>query len=217
MELADGSPPEENASAIFEQSMKAALAHIDKVNEDLNAAIEKAVDREIEAREELARIQREAEAISAVAIEKHRKEYEARVRRDIVRDVAEKLIQAAHPSEYVKRWLDIDQESINYIWKYLGFEMIDGKGANVSYQAEGRGGYVFFNWDGAVIKMYYEFGGGNTLATIDIPTEKNWEKETGFPSDKRNEILEFIAKRIIKDQANGHQYKIHDAYIQIYQ
>ena len=218
MELTnDGKPPDwEDAGEIFKKSMQDALAHLDKVNEELSAEKEKAIDAQIAAQEELQRIQREAEAISEVAMEKHRKEYEARIRRDVVRDVAQKLIHAAHPSEHVKRWLEIEQDVIDHVWMYLGFTMLDGKGANVSYTSDGRSGTVYFNWDGAVISMYYEFGGGNTLATIDIPTVDKWEKETGFPLDKRDMVLEFIAKRIIRDQANNHQYKIHDSYIQIY-
>jgi hypothetical protein len=218
MELTnDGKPLDWNqAGDIFKQSMQDALAHLDHLNEELSAEKEKAVDAQIAAQEELRRIQREAESISAAAMDKHRAEYEARMRNDILRDVAEKLIRAAHPSEHVKRWLDIEQDIIDHIWKYLGFDMLDGKGANVSYSSEGRSGKVYFNWDGAVISLYYEFGGGNTLATIDIPTAANWEKETGFPLDKRDMILEFIAKRIIRDQAHDHAYKIHDSYIRIY-
>lgn len=209
-------PDYTQAGKIFEQSMKDALAHIDKVNAELNEAKEKAIDQEIATRDELLRIQRDAETIAAASIERYHKQYEARIRTDILRDVAEKLLQAGHGSEHVKRWLDIEQDIIDHAWKRLGFEMLDGKAATVQYESQGRSGYVYFNWDGAVIRMYYEFGGGNTLATIDIPPVEKWEKETGFPLDKRDAVLAFIAKRIIRDQAQDHIFEIKDNYIRIY-
>ena len=209
-------PDDTKAGKRFEQSMRDALAHMDKVSEALNEATEKAIDQEIAAREELLRIQRDAEVIAAASMEQYREAYEARIRTDVLRDVAEKLLQAGHGSVHVKRWLDIDQEIIDHAWKYLGFEMLDGKAATVQYDSQGRSGYVYFNWDGAVIRMYYEFGGGSTLATIDIPPVDKWEKETGFPLDKRDLVLMFIANRIIRDQAQDHTFEIKDNYIRIY-
>ena len=209
-------PDHSQAGKIFEQSMKDALAHIDKVNAELAEAKEKAIDQELAARDELHRIQREAEAISAAAIEKHRKDYDARIRRDVLHEVAEKLLRAGHGSEQVKQWLDIEQDIIDHAWKYLGFEMLEGKAATVQYESSGRSGYVYFNWDGAVIRMYYEFGGGDTLATIDIPAADKWEKETGFPLNNRDSVLTFIAKRVIRDQAHDHAFEIKDNYIRIY-
>ena len=66
---------------IYRKSMEEAMANIDKVNEDLKREQEKAIDLQIEAKEEFKRIQREAHQISEVYIDKHRKEYLAQVRK----------------------------------------------------------------------------------------------------------------------------------------
>jgi hypothetical protein len=87
--------------------------------------------------------------------------------------------------------------------------------ANVYYDNKGRAGDVYFNWDGIVLKFPFEFGGGNTLAMIDVPEPDHWVAKTGIPLDQRNEVLEFIAKRVIRDQAPNHLYEITDDYINI--
>ena len=51
--------------------------------------------------------------------------------------------------------------------------------------------------------MWWEFGGGNAVAIINIPTVKNWENLTGLPLDRRDSILQFIGEHVMEDQTSG--------------
>ena len=201
---------------VFQKSMEEALAHLDKLKEDLLKAQEKAIDQEIAAKEELHRIQLNAEKHSEEFYNAHQKEYDRRIRNDTLMDVTEKLLGAGLPSQEVKRWLDVSDEVIAHAHTYLKFEKLGERMATIYFNNQGRAGDVYFNWDGIVIKFPFEFAGGNTLATIDVPTEDFWVKETGIPVEQRMMVLEFVAKRILRSQAPNHKYEIKNDSIRIY-
>ena len=201
---------------VFQKSMEEALAHLDKLKEDLLKAQEKAIDQEIAAKEELHRIQLNAEKLSQEYISAHQKEYDRRVRNDTLMEVTEKLLGAGLPSPEVKRWLDVSDEVIAHAHTYLKFQKLGDKMATIYFDNQGRAGDVYFNWDGIVIKFPFEFGGGNTLATIDVPGIEQWVRQTGIPLEQRSMVLEFVARRVIRSQAPNHKYEIKDDSIRIY-
>lgn len=92
------------------------------------------------------------------------------------------------------------------------------EGARVTYVNEGRSGRVVFHQGLKSFEMYFEFGGGDTLATIDVPSEAGWSKVTGFPLDMRRNILDYIAKCVVRDQTTraGGRFQIHENYISIH-
>jgi hypothetical protein len=208
-------PDYTQAGEVFKKSMQEALAHLDQLSAEVTAARDKAIDRELAAKEELHRIQLEAEKLSQAFIDQHRKEYDSRVRRDTLMEVIEKLILVGRSSGEIKLWLEVDEDMIVHAHTYLKFERLGDRMANVFYDNQGRAGYVILIWDGLVLKFPYEFGGGNTLATIDVPEVKDWEIKTTIPVSQRNMVLEFLAKRILKDQAPDHLYTITADQIQI--
>lgn len=90
--------------------------------------------------------------------------------------------------------------------------------ARLLYSSEGRSGTVFFESDEAKFDLWWEFGGGDGLAIIDIPSEQQWTARTKLPSEKRAAILDYIAQQVIQDQASGRgTYEISDNYLMIYQ
>lgn len=131
--------------------------------------------------------------------------------------MTKKLLRAARSTAEIKRWLDVPPEMISDALFYLGFEMLKGKPANVTYEQQGRTGYVYFNWDGIVLRFYYEFGGGDTLAIIDIPPADKWVEQTGIALDDRDVIVDFVAHRILRDQAPNYKFEIKEDYIRVYQ
>jgi hypothetical protein len=201
---------------VFQKSMEEAMAHLDKLKEEVLKAKEQAIDQEIAAKEELHRIQLNAEKLSEEYIYAHQKAYDQRVRNDTMMEVTEKLLNAGLPSPEVKRWLEVSDEVIAHAHTYLKFKLLGDKMAKVYFDNQGRAGDVYFNWDGMVIKFPFEFAGGNTLATIDIPATEFWVKETGFPVEQRMMVLEFVAKEVIRSQAPNHKYEIRDDLIRIY-
>jgi hypothetical protein len=209
-------PDYTQAGEIYRKSMEEALANIDKVNEDLKQEQEKAIDLQIEAKEEFKRIQREAHQISEAYIEKHRKEYLEQIRNEVLLDVVRKLIVNEVPSDKLKTWLELSPKLITDAWFYIGFEALDERYvAHVGYDSQGRSGDVIFYRNDRTLHFPFEFGGGETLASVEIPTMENWEKETGLSQSDRNTILEFVAKRVIRDQASKCTYVIHPDRIQI--
>lgn len=91
-------------------------------------------------------------------------------------------------------------------------------GSRVLYASEGRSGRVIFRKGLRSFDMYYEFGGGDVVATIDVPTRSDWPSRTGFPLELRQPILEFIGRSVVRDQTNAGRgrYVIHDDCISIH-
>ena len=209
-------PDYTQAGEIYRKSMEEALSHIDKVNEDLKKEHEKVIDLQFDAKEEIKRIEREAHLISEAYIDKHRKEYLDQIRNEVLQDVVRKLIVNEVPSDKLKIWLELSPKLLTDAWFYIGFDALDEKHvAHVGYDSQGRSGNVIFYRNDLTLHFPFEFGGGETLASVEMPTIENWEKETGLPQSDRNIILEFVAKRIIRDQASQCTYVIHPDRIQI--
>lgn len=90
--------------------------------------------------------------------------------------------------------------------------------ARLFYTTEGRGGNVRYQSDIAKFEMWWEFGGGDAVAVIDVPSEKYWESQTGLPLEQRDKVLDFIGQRVAKDQvASGKgTYKVSGGFMSIY-
>lgn len=81
-----------------------------------------------------------------------------------------------------------------------------GKGTlgprRVSYSESGRDGCVRFDNGQTAFDMYWEFGGGDVLAIITVPTPQEWQQQTRMPLSQRAETLEFIARQVIQDKTS---------------
>lgn len=204
-------------AGVFQAAMEAALANIDKVNADLLKEREKVADLEMAAREELKRIEREATQISQAYMDQHRKEYLEEMKRDLTRKLVKNLILDEVPSNKLKTALELDPKVLADIWMDIGFEALgDQHIAHVAYEDRGSTGTVIFYREDLSLRFEREFGGGTTLAIIHIPTPETWEYQTRLALDQRMPILEFVAKRIIRDQATDYQYLIGDDTILIF-
>ena len=209
--------PDYNAAAeVFRKTMEEALANIDVVNANLKLEQEKAIDLQIAAKDEYNRILNEADKISETRIEENRKANLLKVRNEVWAETIEKLIVNEIPSDMLKRILEIPAQILADVWFKLGFDKMDELHiGNVAYEGEGRSGYVIFYRNDLTARFYYEFGGGDTVAIISIPTPERWEAQTKMPLSERQVVLEFIANRVIRDQAPGCKYFIGDSDILI--
>jgi hypothetical protein len=205
----DQNPEQSEQSKIFQKSMEDALAHLDTVQAQLRAEQEKAIDMQIAAKEEHNRILREAEKIAQEKIEADYKANLEKLRTEVWKDTLKKLILAEIPSDMLKKILEIPAKILADIWYELGFDKVgDNHVGHVTYQNEGRYGYVIFLRNDISARFYYEFGGGDAVAIITVPTAEHWEKETKIPLADRAAILEFIAVRVLRDQAPNCKYFI---------
>jgi hypothetical protein len=85
----------------------------------------------------------------------------------------------------------------------------------VTYTQEGRGGKIYYRDAGILIEFDWEFAGGNAVILFSIPEEKHWEAITKTPLSRREEILKFVANRVIADQAPGCRFEIYSNSISI--
>jgi hypothetical protein len=211
-------PPDySEAGEVFRKTMEEALANMDRVNADLRIEQEKAIDMQIAAKDEYNRIIREAEKISETRIEELRKVYLENLRKEVWTDTIQRLIAAEIPSDMLKRILKIPAQLLADAWYNLGFDKLDENHiGNVTYENEGRCGYVIFYRNDLTTRFYYEFGGGDTIAIITIPSADQWEAATKMSLADRPAVLEFIANRVVRDQAYGGKYLIGDTDILIH-
>lgn len=88
----------------------------------------------------------------------------------------------------------------------------------ISYSSDGRSGYVHYRSAEASFAMYYEFSGGDCLASINIPSIENWKRETGLPLGRRDEVLHCIGQQVVRDQTTGGRgsFKIEGDWLNIY-
>jgi hypothetical protein len=79
----------------------------------------------------------------------------------------------------------------------------------IEYGPGGRGGTLYYVDTERRITFYWEFGGGDCIASIDLPTEEHWEKTTGAPLAEREAIVQFVAESVLRDQVpSGGFYKM---------
>lgn len=91
-------------------------------------------------------------------------------------------------------------------------------GSLISYTEEGRSGQIHYHTAETRFSMYYELGGGETVAGIFIPDEESWEKTTSLPLSRRNEILKSIGHQVVIDKTGGRgHFKTEGRWLQIYQ
>ena len=202
-------PDYTQAGEVFRKTMEEALANIDVVNANLKVEHEKAIDMQIAAQEEHKRILWEADKTAEKQIEMRHKEYLERVRNEVWADTVEKLIAAEITSDMLKKILQIPAKLLADVWFKLGFDKLDETHVgNVGYQNDGRSGYVIFYRNDLTVRFYYEFGGGDAVAIITIPTPAQWEAETKMTLAERMPVLEFVASRVVRDQAPSCKYFI---------
>jgi hypothetical protein len=214
--MAKKQPDYSDATNVFQKSMQAALANLDKVQEDARKAHEKAIEMQIAAKDEIHRIELEAETISRDFVDKNRKEIESRLKDDILFSVARKLILFGISSNVIREQLEISAQMMADLWFNIGFSKLgELHVAHVGYEDQGRSGNVIFYREDVMLKFWYEFGGGLSLAFINVPKAENWKAETGLPLDDRLPILNFIGERVVRDKAEGYNYEIQDDAINI--
>lgn len=85
----------------------------------------------------------------------------------------------------------------------------------ITYASDGRSGQIHYESPETSFSLYYEFG-GDVVACIDIPDPKTWQKHTGLPVERRDEVLNFIGEQIVRDQTQGGSFKIEGNWMNIY-
>lgn len=96
-------------------------------------------------------------------------------------------------------------------------ETYDKISRRLEYRNMGRGGSIIYHEGSKQFELYYEIGGGDCICFIDIPSTAQWEKATGIPAARREEIVRFIAERAHADQAPSSELRIKETSISFHQ
>lgn len=88
--------------------------------------------------------------------------------------------------------------------------------AIVLFKNHGRSGTFTYCEPGITIDFISELGFG-CLFYILIPTRQDWEKETGIPVNRRDEIIEYVAQEAQRTQGSNLVYAIEPATIYFYE
>lgn len=114
-----------------------------------------------------------------------------------------------------KNWFFILLVTTKMIFMILNFisGWFKNNSPHVSFETRGREGAVLYHEGIRSISFYMEMGGSDVVFYLNVPSEKNWKKITGFSSETRDRILTFVARQTQKHQAPSCYFEIKDEVI----
>jgi hypothetical protein len=203
----------EQSSKIFEDSMKNALKELDQTNAALKKE-QKKVEKELDAAQKLrAKAEQTGEKMATKAYEAHRKVYETAAWTDLRRQLTRMHIEAGKTNDEIAVWLDVPQdfvENIRQVMKRVD-ELHPDKPKRIHIEGNpkirvtdcGRSGTVHFESDETRFELWWEFGFGNALIVVDVPSAEKWEKITQLPLERRMSVLNFIGEHLVFQETYG--------------
>jgi len=78
----------------------------------------------------------------------------------------------------------------------------------VRCENQGRSGRVVVEDGERRITFWHEMGGGGCKWFIDVPPPHDWETRTGVPLAERDELLQFVAENVQRQQCPGWRFRI---------
>lgn len=72
---------------------------------------------------------------------------------------------------------------------------------NVRIGEQGRGGTVVYREPGGELRFWWEFGGGDAVALINVGTAVDWATHHPWAAPRREEILDRVASEVIRQRA----------------
>jgi hypothetical protein len=85
------------------------------------------------------------------------------------------------------------------------------------FHTAGRGGDYSYQSKEGSFSSWWEFGGNDVIAILNIPSAEHWEAQTHIPLSKRAAILDFIGEKTVEKQigsGRGH-YEVQENFILI--
>ncbi len=209
MDHQDGNDP---YAAAFAQMKAGNERAIDDILKTARAARAEAADLLADAKVELLELENSLDKFAAKCAEEHRLDLEKDLLRRVKKGVAEQLLRRSTTPEDVAALLEMPDEEVREIAESVAFSnslagampvLIGEERAWLEYEDSGRGGYIIFHWGGRTNRFWWEFGTGNALVLVDIPSAESWEGETGIPLRNRAAALEYIGRKTSREQGNG--------------
>jgi hypothetical protein len=76
---------------------------------------------------------------------------------------------------------------------------------------EGRSGQVLYRDPGGELSFYWEIGGGDAVAIVNVGTPAEWREQHPWAAARRAEILRFLAAELVRQKAPTCRPEIDDA------
>jgi hypothetical protein len=86
----------------------------------------------------------------------------------------------------------------------------------VRIESQGRAGDIFITLDGGEVSFWWEFGGGNCIAMIQVPDSQQWKKQPPLNQYPRVEFLEALAAEVSALQCPGATHTMSETFIAFY-
>ena len=202
---------QEDFSRILEDAYKKAIAQSDAIvanAEIIHKEAEVALDA---AREIHAKAEREASIITEQYFKDRQEQFMEAARTELLRNLTRQHLESGKKAEEISYWLNLPLSFVEEIQDIIrrkgNFDKSKSKKMEnnpaLEYLNQGRGGSVLFRNDKTRFSMWWEFGGGEAVAIVNIPMEDKWEDYTRLPLSERKSTLNFIGEQIVKDQLSG--------------
>lgn len=62
---------------------------------------------------------------------------------------------------------------------------------------------MWFEGEGQQFRLYWEFGGGDVVTIVHVPSAGEWEAHTKIPLEKRMDILNFIGRETVRQKISS--------------
>lgn len=213
----------------LENTLKSSLGHLEEVNKKLEEERQKLQAEKDLLHIKLQEIRKQGDKMADDWFHKRSAEITESIRKEQIRDLVYLHLQSGKPVEDICDWLKVERQMVEDLIVLMD-RRVDYKkevfmknrirlpgNPSLQYKNSGRSGTILFQNDHASFELWWEFGGGNALVIIDVPTEAEWQSRTGLPKDQRSDVLRFIAEQVIEDQTSSpHKYEISDRWITVF-
>ena len=190
---------QEDFSRILEDAYKKAIAQSDAIVANAEI-IRKEAEAELDAARE---IHAKAEREASIQIEHYFKgmqvQFMETARKELLRNLTRQHLESGKKAEEISYWLDLPLSFVEEIQEVIqrkrNLDTVISKNMEnnpaLEYINEGRGGSVIFKNDKTRFSMWWEFGGGDAVAFVNIPVEDEWENYTRLPLSERKIHIKF--------------------------
>jgi hypothetical protein len=86
----------------------------------------------------------------------------------------------------------------------------------VTFISQGRAGIVEYHDENGTVRTDYEFGGGDCVAFIFVPSDTEWVSSWHRSPESKDAIMTVIAEEAIRQKAPNCYYRMSEKFIEIF-
>jgi hypothetical protein len=202
---------QEDFSKKLEDAYKNAIAQSEAIVANAEIIRKEAEAELYAAREIHTKAEREASIITEQYFKDKQEQFVEAAHNKLLRNLTRQHLESGKNVEEICYWLNLPLSFVEEIQHVIHRKEKSDTGKSkymennpaLEYVNQGRGGSVLFKNDMTRFSMWWEFGGGDAVAFVNIPTEDAWEDYTRLPLSERKSTLNFVGEQIIRDQLSG--------------